>query len=74
MTEATLTSKGQVTIPREIRKRLGLKSGDQLGLALLSDGSVILRPKTLCLSELAGLLTRPGQPRITVEEMNAFGS
>ena len=38
MTIATLTSKGQTTVPREIRERLGLEPGDQLHFTLLPNG------------------------------------
>lgn len=69
---ATLTSRGQVTVPREIRARLGLKAGDQLTFTLRSDGTVILRAKSKRLSDLAGMLTRPSQPAVTVEDMNPF--
>jgi antitoxin PrlF len=68
----TLTSKGQVTVPREIRDRLGLKAGDKLAFTLLSDGTVILRAKTKRLADLSGLLTRPGHPSVAVEDMNPF--
>lgn len=72
MSETTLTSKGQVTVPREIRDRLGLASGDRLTFTLLSDGTVVMRAKTRRLLDLAGSLTRPGQPKVTVEQMNPF--
>jgi antitoxin PrlF len=68
----TITSKGQVTVPREIRDRLGLKSGDKVAFAMLSDGTVVMRPKTRRLAALAGSLTRPGQPKVAVEDMNPF--
>ena len=68
----TLTRKGQVTVPREIRDRLGLKAGDKLTFTLLSDGAVILRAKTKLLADLAGLLTLPDQPKVSVEDMNPF--
>ena len=58
----TMTTKGQVTVPREIRDRLGLKSGDKMAFTMLSDGTVVMRPKTRRLADLAGSLTRPGQP------------
>jgi AbrB family looped-hinge helix DNA binding protein len=69
-----MTTKGQVTVPREIRDRLGLKSGDKMSFTLLSDGTVVMRPKTRRLADLAGLLARPGQPKVTVEDMNPFRS
>lgn len=68
----TMTTKGQVTVPREIRERLGLKSGDKMSFTLLSDGTVVMRPKTRRLAELAGMLARPGQPRVAVEDMKPF--
>ena len=68
----TMTTKGQVTVPREIRERLGLKSGDKMSFTLLSDGTVVMRPKTRRLADLAGLLARPGQPRVAVEDMKPF--
>jgi AbrB family looped-hinge helix DNA binding protein len=72
MAESTLTSKGQVTVPREIRDRLGLASGDKLAFTLLSDGTVVMRAKTRRLIELAGSLTRPGQPKVSIGEMDPF--
>lgn len=69
MANATLTSKGQTTIPREIRDRLGLEAGDKLAFTMLSDGTVVMRAKTRRLADLAGILTRPGQPSVSIEEM-----
>lgn len=40
---STISSKGQVTVPREVRKRLGLKSGDRVEF-VLEDGRTIIRP------------------------------
>ncbi len=39
----TMTAKGQVTVPREIRDRLGLKPGDKVAFTLLSNGTVVMR-------------------------------
>jgi len=72
MTEATMTVKGQVTVPREIRNRLGLKSGDKVAFTILSDGTVVVRPKTRRLADLVGSLTRLGQPSVSIEEMDPF--
>ena len=70
----TMTSKGQVTVPREIRERLGLKSGDKMAFTMLSDGTVVMRPKTRRLADLAGALSRPGQPTVSIEDMDPFKS
>jgi|GEM_PF-1828722 len=67
-----MTIKGQVEVARQIRDRLGLKSGDKMAFTLLSDGAVVIRPKTRRLAELAGSLTRPGHPQVSIEDMNPF--
>ncbi len=72
MNETTLTSKGQVTVPREIREQLGLTAGDKLTFTRLSNGTVVMRAKTRKLQDLAGILKRPGQPKISIEDMDPF--
>ncbi|KQV52919.1 AbrB family transcriptional regulator [Pelomonas sp. Root1217] len=72
MADATLTAKGQTTIPKEIRERLGLEPGDKLTFTTLSDGTVVMRAKTRRLLDLAGSLTRPGQPVVGVDAMKPF--
>ena len=74
MADATLTAKGQTTIPKEIRERLGLEAGDKLTFTTLSDGTVVMRAKTRRLLDLAGSLTRPDQPTVSVDEMKPFRS
>lgn len=65
----TMSVKGQVTIPRELRERLGLQAGDKVAWSLLSNGTIVIRPKTRRLVDLVGMLNRPGQPGVAVEEM-----
>ncbi len=43
LTRATLTSKGQITIPQEVRQRLGLKQGDQV-VFVTESGMVVMKP------------------------------
>lgn len=72
MTTSTLTSEGQVTIPKEIRDRLGLKEGDRLAIELDDQGRVVLRPELRNpLGRLPGLLRHlvPERP-VTIEEMD----
>ena len=70
MASSTITSKGQITIPIEIRRRLGLRSGDRLEFLFGSDGEVIVRPKRVRLESLFGILQEPGQRALTVREMD----
>jgi AbrB family looped-hinge helix DNA binding protein len=58
---ATLTSKGQTTIPKEIRDGLGMKPGDRMTFTLMPDGTVILRLKSKSIVELAGVLHKKGR-------------
>ncbi len=68
--EATLTSKGQATIPKEIRDGLGVKAGDRMTFTLLSDGTVLLRAKNKSVMDLAGKLRRKGQKALPVEQLS----
>jgi antitoxin PrlF len=67
---ATLTSKGQVTLPKEIRERLGLTAGSRLDFSIDDNGELRAYPVATTALGLAGLLRRPGQPPVTVEQMN----
>jgi AbrB family looped-hinge helix DNA binding protein len=71
MPEATLTSKGQVTIPKAVREHLGLDTGARVDFVIDRDGTVVLRPVTRHVRELAGLLHRPGRRAVSVQEMDA---
>lgn len=67
----TMSSKGQVTIPRDVRDRLGLQAGDKIAWSLLSNGTVVVRPKTRRLSDLVGILTKPDQPSVSIDTMRS---
>lgn len=69
-TAATLTSKGQTTIPKEIRDSLGMKPGDRITFTLMADGTVIMRVKSKSVMELAGALRQKGRKRISIEQMS----
>lgn len=68
-TAATLTSKGQTTIPKEIRDSLGIKPGDRMTFTLMPDGTVVMRVKTKRATDLAGLLHKKGRKAVPVEQM-----
>ena len=66
--ESTITSRGQTTLPREIRQALALHPGDKVRYVVLESGEVRIM-RTRSVKELKGLLARPGQPAVTLEEM-----
>lgn len=71
MTTATLTSKGQITIPKKIREQLLLHTGDKLDFTLTAEGDVLLRLVTRHVDEVFGRLGRAGQTPLTSAEMDA---
>lgn len=68
--ESTLTSKGQTTIPKEIRDSLGMKAGDRMSFTLLPDGAVLLRVKNKSVMSLAGRLHKKGRKPVAVEQLS----
>ncbi|HUL63188.1 MAG TPA: type II toxin-antitoxin system PrlF family antitoxin [Burkholderiaceae bacterium] len=68
--ESTLTSKGQTTIPKAIRDRLAIKSGDRMTFTLMPDGTVLMRVKNKSISGLAGSLRRKGQKRLPIDRLS----
>lgn len=70
MSTAVLTSKGQTTIPKDVREHLGLHAGDRLEFVLTEDKTVLLRPATRAVTDLKGFLPKPPKP-VTIEAMNA---
>jgi antitoxin PrlF len=71
MTIATLTSKGQTTIPKLVREHLKLSAGDKLDFVIESEGRVVIRPAKLDVRELKGLLKRTDGKVLSTEDMNA---
>ncbi len=70
MPTATLTSKGQVTIPKEVRDRLGLDTGARLAFRVRDDGIVELSPENVDLMSLYGTV-KPPVRGVSVEDMKA---
>ncbi len=71
MATATMTSKGQMTLPKEVRDRLGLHPGDQLEFVFSPDGRLEVMPRTIHVEKLFGLLHRKGEKAATLEEIEA---
>jgi AbrB family looped-hinge helix DNA binding protein len=68
MAEAAVTSKGQITIPVEIRNAMGLKAQDRVVFTLMPDGTTVMRAKTKSIKSLKGMLKNPGR-RVRVGDM-----
>ena len=68
---ATLTSKGQLTLPKEIRDRLGLDAGSVLDFELRPDNTITARAVKPDARRLRGLLVSPHAKALTVEQMDA---
>lgn len=71
MPSTTVTSKGQVTIPKRVREFLGVKPGDRLDFVIEDDGRVLVRAGTISARDLKGILRRRGRRPISLEEMEA---
>lgn len=70
MATATMTTKGQVTIPKAVREHLGVDTGDRVNFVIHSDGTVVVHAMTRHVRELAGVLYRPGRRALSVKQMN----
>ncbi len=70
MATSTMTTKGQVTIPLDVRQRLGLDPGDRIEFVEIEDGLFAIKPAIADVRSLKGLLRKPAKP-VSVENMNA---
>ena len=66
---ATMTSKGQITIPVKVRKALGLKPGVRIDFYEVADGEYAFRPRTGSIRDLKGCIPKLDHT-VTIEEMN----
>ena len=66
---ATVTSKGQITVPMQIRMHLQVGKGDRIEFLIGSDGQVTLMPATADVKKLKGMVGKPDKP-VSVGDMN----
>ena len=71
MAAATLTSKGQITIPVQVRNALGVDAGDRIEFVEVGKGEFNIVAATRSVRELSGILYRKGRKPVSIEEMNA---
>ncbi len=69
MAEATITSKGQLTLPKEIRIALGVGPGDRVAFVRMDDGNFVMMPANRSVMQLKGFLARP-RKAVTLEDMD----
>lgn len=69
MSTATITSKGQITIPKSVRQRLGVNPGDRVEFIELENGVFQLVAASRDIKSLKGIVPKPSKP-VTIDEMN----
>ena len=69
MSTATMTSKGQITVPAEVRARFGLKAGAKIDFLINDAGDLVMRPRTRDIRSLRHAIAYSGPP-ISIEEMD----
>jgi AbrB family looped-hinge helix DNA binding protein len=70
MPAATLTSKGQLTLPKDVRAALGVGPGDRVDFVRMEDGNFAVMPATHSVQSLKGLIPKPGKP-VSLDAMDA---
>jgi AbrB family looped-hinge helix DNA binding protein len=71
MAVATITTKGQVTIPKSVRDSLMLSTGDKIEFVVTDKREALIRPISKKVDEVFGILHKPGRKIVSVEEMDA---
>jgi antitoxin PrlF len=67
---ATVTSKGQVTLPAPLREKLGIRAGSKLDFSVQANGHIEIEVINGTLKDLKGILSKPSRA-LTLEEMEA---
>jgi antitoxin PrlF len=69
MPAATITSKGQITIPAQVRTALGLETGDRIEFVEVKKGQFAIVPATRSVRDLEGLFQGKKRRPVSIEEM-----
>ena len=70
MPTATVTSKGQITLPKKVREQLRVHPGDAVDFVIGRDGQIRVTAGQVDVSALKGLLQRPGRQAVSLERMD----
>jgi AbrB family looped-hinge helix DNA binding protein len=68
MSFATVTSKGQTTIPKDVRAAANLKAGDRIHFTVLEDRTIIVRVKNRSVRDIS--FKPPGKKRVSIAQMS----
>jgi len=71
MSTATLTSKGQITIPAQVRAELGVNTGDRIEFVEIGEGQFAIVAATRSVRELDGIFRGRVREPVSIEQMNA---
>ena len=70
MPVATLTNKGQITVPKAVRQSLGLMPGDKLEFIVNNNAEVLFKPVVKKVDDVFGALHKPGRKAVSVPAMD----
>ncbi len=70
MATATVTSKGQVTIPAKVRSQLGIETGDRIEFVDIGQGQFAIVAATRSIKELKGIFRGRRKKPVSIQEMN----
>lgn len=71
MPASTITSKGQITLPKSIRERLHVAPGDRIDFVVEENGQVVVRPARSRLGRLRGMLRERSRKPVSINQMDA---
>lgn len=74
MNTAKITTKGQVTIPRQVREDMGVTAGDRLDFVRMEDGNYAVVPASHSIKSLKGIIPRPKKPVSLADMQAAIGA
>ncbi len=69
MALATITTKGQVTIPKQVRESLKLQAGDKIEIVVTKEREAIIRPISKKVDDIFGKLHMPEKKSVSVDAM-----
>jgi antitoxin PrlF len=70
MATATVTAKGQLTLPKDVRTALGVGPGDRVDFVQMDDGNYAVMAATQSVKKLKGLIPKPRKP-VSLDDMDA---